>query len=69
MVKSYIDYLNKKNKTKIIFNKLNNFEKGNIWMICENTINVNCSVKIKDKYKLIEEVDFNRLNLKLIEII
>ena len=33
-------------------------------MICENTINVNCSVKIKDKYKLIEEVDFNRLNLK-----
>ena len=69
VVKSYIDYLNKKNKTKIIFNKLNNFEKGNIWMICENTINVNCSVKIKDKYKLIEEVDFNRLNLKLIEII
>ena len=68
-VKSYIDYLNKKNKTQIIFNKLNNFEKGNIWMICENTININCSVNIKNKHKLIEEINFNRLNLKLIKII
>ena len=68
-VKSYIDYLNKKNKTKIIFNKLNNFEKGNIWMICENTININCSVNIKNEHKLIEEINFNRLNLKLIKII
>ena len=38
-------------------------------MICENTININCSVNIKNKHKLIEEINFNRLNLKLIKII
>lgn len=66
-IKNYIFYLNKKHDLKLKYISNSNQLVNLYWIVCPLDIQKECSYFDYNNLEIIEEVDFNRLNLKLIK--